>query len=49
VILEDGAVELLNVLVPHLAGIHVERVVASGRLVRLEAVTDSVKTSENDR
>jgi len=39
VILEDGAVELLNVLVPHLAGIHVERVVASGRLVRLEAAT----------
>jgi transposase len=39
VILEDGAVELLNVLVPHLAGIHVERVVASGRVVRLEAAT----------
>jgi transposase len=39
VILEDGAVELLNALFPHLAGIHVERVVASGRLVRLEAAT----------
>jgi transposase len=39
VILEDGAVELLNVLFPHLAGVHVERVVASGRLVRLEAAT----------
>jgi zinc-finger of transposase IS204/IS1001/IS1096/IS1165 len=39
VILEDSAVELLNVLVPHLAGIHVERVVASGRVVRLEAAT----------
>jgi transposase len=39
VILEDGAVELLYVLFPHLAGVHVERVVASGRVVRLEAAT----------
>ncbi len=38
-ILEDGAVELLNVLYPHLVGVHVERVVASGRVVRLEATT----------
>src|SRR5262245_27589020 len=38
-ILEDGALELLNVLVPHLAGVHVERVVATGRVVRLEAAT----------
>jgi transposase len=37
VILGDGAVELLNVLFPHLAGIHVERVVASDRSVQLEA------------
>lgn len=37
--MEDGAVELLNVLFPHLAGVHVERVVASGRLVRLEVAT----------
>ncbi len=36
-ILGDGAVELLNVLFPHLADIHVERVVASDRSVRLEA------------
>lgn len=37
--LEGGAVELLNVPFPHLAGIHIERVVVSGRLVRLEAAT----------
>lgn len=36
-ILGDGAVELLNVLFPHLAGIDVESVVASDRSVRLEA------------
>lgn len=39
VILEDGAVDLIHVLFPHLAGIHVERVVVSGRSVRLEAAT----------
>jgi len=39
VIFEDGAVELLNVLFPHLAGVHVERVVGSGRVVRFEAAT----------
>lgn len=38
-ILRDGAVELLNVLLPHLAGVHVERVMASGRSVHLEAAT----------
>lgn len=38
-ILRDGAVELLNVLFPHLAGVRVERVMASGRSVQLEAAT----------
>ena len=38
-ILGEGAVELLNVLFPHLAGVHVDRVVASDRSVRLEAAT----------
>jgi len=41
VILKDGAVELLNALFPHLAGIHVECVVASDRSIELEASTTS--------
>jgi transposase len=41
VILGEGAVELLNILFPHLAGVHVERVVASDRSVQLEAATTS--------
>ena len=42
--MEDGAVELLNVLFPHLAGVHVERVVASGRVVR--SVTATTRAPE---